>query len=243
MFFVFQKNCFSFPRLLCCGVCLTALLLGGCGASDSTESVSSDDLYDSFDFDNVDDTAYGSSLRETDSYGITIEYDKRFLEDDELETVVSYYLSIQNDDLSLFHASIADFYIDYCLETLYDSLLDESAYLVQLRETYQELVDSDDFTFTMISVTACTEEDITETDDSMADSEDDSTAESDTADSISTLREMYVVMEGQDAFDEQWENCKQLSLTLSVSDGETISLFDDIELYIVQLDGNYYICA
>ncbi len=213
---------------------LPILALSGCGTEETDSTAESDgNLYDSFNFDD-NDAAYGASLREDTSYAIALEYDKRFFEDGELEALTSYYDAIQENDTSLFHTYAAAFYMDYCFDTLYGGLLDESAYLVQQQGNYQEIVDATDFTFTKIAITDCEEAEET-----------DETEESSTisADGIPALEDLYIEQEGQESFDANWNGCKRLTIDLTVSNGDTETVMDSLEVYVVQLDGAYYICA
>ena len=80
----------------------------------------------------MENLAYGATLREDTSHDFTIEYDKRFLEQDELDLLFSYYDSIQKQDVTEFTSCIVDFYLDYIIENMYGGLLQSDAYLTKV---------------------------------------------------------------------------------------------------------------
>ena len=63
-----------------------ALLLSFAGCADNQTNEGTDIP--------MENLAYGATLREDTSHDFTIEYDKRFLEQDELDLLFSYYLQI-----------------------------------------------------------------------------------------------------------------------------------------------------
>lgn len=208
---------------------IIAAMTTGCGNTEdnpeSSTGVADSAIFDSINFDGMDDLEYGATMRESDDYGITVEFDKRFLEDAELEALVSYYTSIQNQDADLFDACTPDFYMGYYLENVYGGLLDSDAYIAQQYRTFQEQLDGADVTFSRLTVTACT------TDETAEDS------------GISYLKEMCVELEGQDYCDEHWNGCKLLTVEPTLTDGTNELVGGEMNVFIVQLDDSYYICA
>lgn len=87
------KKIFS---VLLCAVFIPAVI-SGC----SSEESSSEEM------------TYGEAVKEVDRDDIYLIYDGRFIEDEEMETLVNYYLSIQNKDLELFKSTQPKTYIDF----------------------------------------------------------------------------------------------------------------------------------
>ena len=48
--------------------------------------------------------AAAATMRDDTSRAVPLEYDKRFLEDGELDALANYYGSIQNEDVALFQS-------------------------------------------------------------------------------------------------------------------------------------------
>ena len=103
-------------------------------------------------------TSLRATLREDTSHDFTIEYDKRFLEQDELDLLFSYYDSIQKQDVTEFTSCIVDFYLDYIIENMYGGLLQSDAYLTKVHDAFQTAAGGD-FTFSYLQITDCKDED------------------------------------------------------------------------------------
>ena len=106
-----------------------ALLLSFAGCADNQTNEGTDIP--------MENLAYGATLREDTSHDFTIEYDKRFLEQDELDLLFSYYDSIQKQDVTEFTSCIVDFYLDYIIENMYGGLLQSDAYLTKVHDAFQ----------------------------------------------------------------------------------------------------------
>lgn len=206
-----------------------AVAMTACGdtqeASNSSSAVEDSTIFDDITFDDMDDLDYGATMRDNTDYAIPVTYDKRFLEDAEVEVLASYYSAIQDQDADLFDECVAEFYIDYYLENAYGGLLNSDAYIAQQYDTFQDQLDGADVAFALITVTSCTE---------------DETAEDS---GITYLKDMCAKLIGEEECEASWDGCKLLTIEPTLTDGTDSFVGGEINLFIVQLDGSYYICA
>ncbi len=203
---------------------ITAITLFAClafssvGCANSTEASSSDteDVP-------MEQLEYGATMRDDDSYAVPVEYDKRYLEDPELKALTDFYAAIQNEDAETFSAGIVNFYLDYLLENTYGGLLDASAFVTQQHETFRDYVDNDDFSFTQVQVTDCKYKDSTTS-------------------GVSYLTDMFDELEGEGYSDEHVKDCKALTVQLLITADDKTVTSDSLTIFVVNLDGSYFVC-
>ncbi len=218
-----QKNRI-FRRIL--AISITALLgcsCYGCG-SDNTAEESTTSTGQNVAMEDLD---YGSTMREDDDvYAVPLYYDKRYLEEEELTVLANYFLAIQNQDVSLLEEVTLDFYMESLYENAYGGLLDDSAYVTQQYSRFQELVDTEeDIQFSMITV-------------------DNVLYQEDAGSEIDYVVEMFNELNDDDSFcDTHMQSFKTLSVVPTVTDGTTTSDGSEMPIYIINLDGTYYVCA
>ena len=210
-----------FRRVLTLG--LTASLICicfGCGAQSGTNT--SDKQGEDIA---MEDLEYGATMRRDTNYAVPVEYDKRFLEDGELKALADYYAAIQNEDVPLFSHCVLDFYMESLYQNAYGGLLDDSAYLTQQHEKFQEQIDGD-FTFAEISVNDCKEQ-------------------TDAGSGIEYLIEMFNELNDDDTYcDTHMQSCKALTIQPMLSNSEDVTVAcDEVPVFLVNLDGTYYVCA
>lgn len=224
-------------RALAVCLCLSMGVCGLTGCGDDDEE-SADSSETSYDFDDTD-AEYGSTLREDDSYyDVLVEYDKRYLEDEEVEALASYFYAIQEEDEELFDTWTPAFYMDWYLENAYEGILTESAYLAMLHSDFGDAIDSDDYTFARLSVTSVTEQ--TDDDINIATN----ITEEDTGDEgIPVLIEMYLEVVGMDAYEEFWQGCKVMTIDVYITDDESTVSYGSVTVFIPQINDGYYVCA
>lgn len=172
----------------------------------------------------MEDLEYGATLRDSTDYAIPVEYDKRFLEDDELKVLTDYYAAIQNEDQTLFSSCVLNFYMESLYQNAYGGLLDDNAYLAQQHEKFQEQIDGE-FTFAKISVNDCKKQD-------------------DAGSGIEYLIEMFNELNGDESYcDTHLQSCKALTVQPMLTNGENTAACDEAPVFLVNLDGTYYVCA
>lgn len=88
-----------FKKILSIAVCAVFTGAMFCGCGDKEES--SQDFY------------YGQTLKEVDGKEIYLIYDGRFVEDEEMDALVNYYVSIQNKDYDLFRTVQPEAYLEF----------------------------------------------------------------------------------------------------------------------------------
>lgn len=88
-----------FKKILSIAVCAVFTGAMFCGCGDKEES--SQDYY------------YGQTLKEVDGKEIYLIYDGRFVEDEEMDALVNYYVSIQNRDYDLFRSVQPETYLEF----------------------------------------------------------------------------------------------------------------------------------
>ena len=145
----------TFRRILVCATAATLLCTGFAGCSDSNSSDSESGVNIA-----MEDLEYGATMRDDDSRAVPLEYDKRFLEDGELDALANYYASIQNEDVELFQSCTVEKYMESLYENAYGGLLDDNAYVTQQKESYEKQL-SGDIHFSQILVNDCLKQDET----------------------------------------------------------------------------------
>lgn len=126
--------------LLLCG---TLLSLSGCGGSSSGTTVAEEDL------------PYGATMilqKNTDRP--SIQYDKRFLTDDMVDTILRYYQCIEEQDAAAFTALQLPLYRDYELNTVYEGRFTDEDLIANAYTAFSSYFGGD-FTFSMVDVTNC----------------------------------------------------------------------------------------
>ncbi len=171
----------------------------------------------------MEDLAYGATLRESEDYSIKIEYDKRYLEDAELKVITDYYTAIQQEDPDACSAVVLDFYLQYILENVYGGLFDTDAFVAQQHQDFADYVDGENFTFGYLQVTDCVRQDEAGT-------------------GVDFLQTMFDDLQGEGYSAEHLQDCKTLTVQIAISDESTSVLSDEMPLYVVKIDGEYYVC-
>lgn len=197
---------------------ILAIMVGGCTAcsENSSSSVSGENVA-------MEDLPYGATMRESSEYAFTLEYDKRYFEDGELAVLVDYYDAVQNEDAELCTASIPDFYLQYILDNVYGGLFDASAFVAQQKDAFRECAEGSDFKFYYMQVQDCQELGGEEA-------------------GIETLMEMFDSLQGEGYCDEHLQSCKSLKVQLMLSTGEDTFVSNNLRVFLVNLDGTYYVC-
>ncbi len=199
-------------------VCLTALLtlsFSGCGESTQKESSGVNVP--------MEDLEYGATMRDSSDYSIPLEYDKRYLEDAELKVLTDYYTAIQQEDSETCDNVVLDFYLQYLLENVYGGLFDTDAFVAQQHRNFAENIDGADFTFSYLQVTDCKRMDEPGT-------------------GTDYLIDMFDTIAGENYSAEHLQDCKTLTVTLTMTAGENSFTTDGMPLYIVKIDDAYYVC-
>lgn len=206
-------------RFFLCGTAAALLCTGlaGCSNSSSDSSESGIDVA-------MEDLEYGATMRDDKSRAVPLEYDKRFLEDGELDALANYYGSIQNEDVDLFQSCTVEKYMESLYENAYGGLLDDSAYLTQQKEEFQKQV-SGDFSFAQIVVNGCINQD-------------------ETGSNAEYLTGMLDELNEDSNFcAEHMTSCKTLTVQPVVTDGTDTVYCDEVTVFVIALDDQYYICA
>ena len=61
--------------------------------------------------------------------------------------------------------------------------------------------------------------------------------------SIEYLQNMFNELEGDDYCDQHWKDCKTLTVQPVMTDGTNYAEADEANIFLVNLDGSYYVCA
>ena len=163
-------------------------------------------------------------MRDDDSRAVPLEYDKRFLEDGELDALANYYASIQNEDVELFQSCTVEKYMESLYENAYGGLLDDNAYVTQQKESYEKQL-SGDIHFSQILVNDCLKQDETG-----------SNAEYLTG----MLNELN---EDSNYCTDHMESCKTLTVQPVLTNGTDTVYCDEVTVFLIELDNQYYVCA
>lgn len=207
-------------RMLCraAAVCLTAVLsisLSACGEGAKKEE-SGEDIP-------MEDLEYGATMRDSDDFSIPLEYDKRYLEEPELQVLTDYFTAVQNEDTEGCTSTVLDFYLQYLLDNAFGGLFDADAYVTQQHRDFAEHLGGADFTFSYLQVTDCKRQDEAGT-------------------GVDYLTDMFDTLEGEGYSKTHLEDCKTLTVQLTLTDGENSFTTESMPLYVVKIDDAYYVC-
>ena len=197
-------------RILTCAAAAALLCtsLAGCSGDSSSSSESGINV-------NMEDLEYGATMRDDTSRAVPLEYDKRFLEDGELDALANYYGSIQNEDVELFQSCTVSEYMESLYKNAYGDLLDDSAYVSQQKKSYEDQMGGA-FTFSQIMVNGCLKQD-------------------ETGSNAEYLTGMLDELNG--------ESCKTLTVQPVITNGTDTTYCDEVTVFIIELDNKYYVCA
>lgn len=206
-------------RILTCAAAAALLCtsLAGCSGDSSSSSESGINV-------NMEDLEYGATMRDDTSRAVPLEYDKRFLEDGELDALANYYGSIQNEDVELFQSCTVSEYMKSLYKNAYGDLLDDSAYVSQQKKSYEDQMGGA-FTFSQIMVNGCLKQD-------------------ETGSNAEYLTGMLDELNGDSNYcAEHMESCKTLTVQPVITNGTDTTYCDEVTVFIIELDNKYYVCA
>ena len=122
------------------GALLLALCpLTGCGQQDNLNMT-------------ADEMPYGSTIIKKTDLSVPIQYDRRFLDDELVSTLASYYHALQEKDTAEFSALMFPLYHNYELETVYEGKYTDEDVVNNTHEAMASL-HGGDFDFALIDVT------------------------------------------------------------------------------------------
>lgn len=209
----------TFRRILVCATAAALLCTGFAGCSDSNSSDSESGVNIA-----MEDLEYGATMRDDDSRAVPLEYDKRFLEDGELDALANYYASIQNEDVELFQSCTVEKYMESLYENAYGGLLDDNAYVTQQKESYEKQL-SGDIHFSQILVNDCLKQD-------------------ETGSNAEYLTGMLNELNEDSSYcTDHMESCKTLTVQPVLTNGTDTVYCDEVTVFLIELDNQYYVCA
>ena len=138
--------------------------------------------------------------------------------------ITNYYASIQNEDVELFQSCTVEKYMESLYENAYGGLLDDNAYVTQQKESYEKQL-SGDIHFSQILVNDCLKQDETG-----------SNAEYLTG----MLNELN---EDSNYCTDHMESCKTLTVQPVLTNGTDTVYCDEVTVFLIELDNQYYVCA
>lgn len=123
-----------------CTLLLTVCLLTGCGTSNHTEDITEDQL------------PYGATISADSSRSMAFSYDKRFLDEELVNKLYTYYHSIETKDGEAFGSVLFPLYHEYQLTILYENTLTDQDIIDR---TYDSIKDyfGYDFSYTFVDIT------------------------------------------------------------------------------------------
>lgn len=121
---------------------LTFCTLTGCGESQPAEIVTEDAM------------PYGATITESTALPIAFSYDSRFVDDELLNMIYSYYHAIEERDAETFTSLMFPIYHKYQMETVYDNSVTEQEILDATHDAINEYFGFDtDFLYCLIDIT------------------------------------------------------------------------------------------
>ena len=201
-----------------CAVLLTACSLAGCGAAESQEVHTSDEM------------PYGATFATDSSRDIALSFDKRFVDDALADKIYTYYHSIQEKDGEAFGSVMFPLYHAYQLETLYENELSDQQIVENSYDAIKEHFGYD-FDYSFIEIT-----------DLVADPED---SGSDT--SLPALLDQLAKEKGDKAVSEDTQHLYAMYMTRHVTEKgsgdktETPDTLTGETLYAIQYQNEWYL--
>lgn len=168
-----------------------------------------------------DELPYGSTMRENKTgFSVPITYDRRFLNEEQMAAVANYYSAVQNQDAGLYLASTIDFYVDYQVSEVYKDSCSSIEEMVAALHTSIANNTGEDFTFEMVTVSACTQEG--------------------SASGMNNVLELLEELSGDENFRSTVEDCWALDVDWLIRSSEKSALAEGNKLYLLQIGGQYY---
>lgn len=194
---------------------MAAVTLCGTGCDNTAENAEKQNVA-------MEDLQYGATMKTDTTLPVPVEYDKRFLAEEEAAVLSRYYHSVQEQDTEQFKTALVDFYLDYILETTYNGIFEADAYVKQLNSAFQEAAGGE-FTFQLVEVTTCKDE-------------------TSPTSGIDYLKDMFNTLEGDSYCETHMQSCKSLTVKTEIQTENYSITTDEMTVYVVNLDGTYYVC-
>ena len=123
----------------------------GCGSKDSSGNTSNPTSRTA-----MEDLDYGATLRiDKKAYGVPMQYDKRFFEDEaSLQVIGNYYRSIAENDSALFEQVQLPAYLDYTIKTVHKSEFTTAELVQATHDSWKEHMDGD-FAISLVDIVGC----------------------------------------------------------------------------------------
>lgn len=171
-----------------------------------------------------DELPYGATMREDkQSYAVPVGYDRRFINEEQIAAVANYYAAMEQNSAELYMAATLDFYAKYQQEEVYKNTyrtMDE-----MVGAMHQSIADrlGGDFTFDMVTVSACTQEA--------------------NASGLEGMLDLLDKISGEEDFRSTVDNCWALETDWIVRAGNTSAVSENNQLYLLEIGGKYYCVA
>lgn len=189
---------------------LAALVLTGCTAASRKSDYSEEEM------------PYGATMKKVNSFVLPIEYDRRYLNDEQLTVITNYLYSIQTKDAELYTASTIDFYADYQLNEVYHDTYKTMDELVGALHDVVSSSTGDDFSFTLLTVSDLTTE----------------TGASGLGSTIKLLENISPEKNFKDTIDKCW--ALEVNWLLSYQEGNSSAYSENNRIYLLEIGGKYY---
>lgn len=123
----------------------------GCGSKDSSGNTSNPTSKAA-----MEDLDYGATLRiDKKAYGVPMQYDKRFFEDEaSLQVIGNYYRSIAENDPALFEQVQLPAYLDYTIKTVHKSEFTTAELVQATHDSWKEHMNGD-FAISLVDIVGC----------------------------------------------------------------------------------------
>lgn len=137
----------SIPRFLrktvpcSLALCMSILCLTACGTQGDDSEISQDQL------------PYGATLTLNHSNEISVQHDKRYLDDALVSKISDFYYAIQTQDTALFQSVQLPIYHDYMLSVLNDGQFTDADILNFAYQTDLTAEDKTEYDFSLIDIT------------------------------------------------------------------------------------------
>ncbi|MBQ8515672.1 MAG: hypothetical protein IJ496_09775 [Ruminococcus sp.] len=198
-------------HLMLAGVMLASMLTG---CSEEAENVAEEDL------------PYGATMiTSSTENGAPVTYDRRFFDEEEIQTLSSYFYALETQDAELLDETTLDVYTDFVVEALYQGLAGFDGLLTQMSGTFA-VEENVPYTIKDVEITAYY------------------TIEEDANTDLENLYNMLSELSGEENYAQRiGAGGKSITYTIiTESDGEAKTMKDQM-LFLIQVDGQYTVCS
>lgn len=172
------------------------------------------------------DLPYGATmLTDTESGNVPITYDRRFISTDEAKVLSDYFYALQTKDDKLLDDTTLDLYTDFVTKSMYQDMIGLDGLVVDMSNNYAAEEDKD-YVIEEVEIKSFYTSDDQESSD------------------LANLYNMLSELSGDESYISQHvQDGKYINFTIRTNTDGTVKNFEDKNLFLIKVDGEYTICS